>query len=419
MVHRAKRRASQWPWPPPSPRVRDLIRRGAEMALRAPPEWLAEVDNATLDTDYMKAVADDPVLAAATRRSNRDNLLHWAAANARDPGAPVPANVGAEPIAIARELVRRGATQSSLDAYRTGQNAAWLRWMSLAFALTSDVDELRELLDVSARSIANFVDATIAAISAQMLVERDELTRGTHAERREVVALVLDGAPITTKSAAQRLGYDLDQTHHAAIVWSDAPSSDMTLLERAADAVADAIGSQRRLTVIASAATLWLWVPRGAEPDLDQLRVATRALAHVRIAIGSRGRGVEGFRRSHFDALSTQRMLARVGSAHRIASFAEVQLVALVTQDPEAAAQFVADTLGELATAPVELRDTVRTFLAEGCNASRAAEVLHTHRNTLLRRLARAEDLLPRGLDGNRIHVAVALDVLRWQRPEA
>src|SRR5262245_31905480 len=120
MVQRSKR-----PWPRPSTRVRELIRRGAELVLRAPPEWMAEVDTATLDTAYMQGVADDPVLAAAVRRSNRDNMLHWAAANVRDPGAPVPANVGGEPLAIARELVRRGVNDSSLNAYRTGQNAAW------------------------------------------------------------------------------------------------------------------------------------------------------------------------------------------------------------------------------------------------------------------------------------------------------
>jgi DNA-binding PucR family transcriptional regulator len=418
MVHRAKRGASRWPWPQPSEPVRALIRRGAELVLRAPPEWLAEVDAATLDTGYMKGIADDPVLAAATRRTNRDNLLHWAAANVRDPGAPVAANLGVEPLAIARELVRRGADESSLHSYRTGQNAAWLRWMSIAFGLTSDVDELRELLDVSARSIAAFIEATIAAITAQMHVERDELTRGTHAERREVVALVLDGAPISPKSAAQRLGYDLDQIHHAAIVWSDAAGSDLGLLERAAESVAHVVGGQRRLTVIASAATLWVWVPSATEPDLDQLRVATAALAGVRIALGSRGRGVDGFRRSHFDALTTQRMLARVGAEHRVASFADVRLVSLVTQDPDAARQFIADTLGDLATAPAELRNTLLTFLGEGCNASRAADLLHTHRNTLLRRLGRAAELLPGGLEGNRVHVAVALDVLRWQRSE-
>ncbi|EYF04446.1 Trx [Chondromyces apiculatus DSM 436] len=395
--------------------MRELIRRGAEMVLNGPPEWLEEVDRATLSIENMKAIADDPVLAAATRRTNRANLFHWASSNLRDPGAPVAANLGAEPLAIARDLVRRGVTESALHAYRTGQNAAWLRWMSIAFDLTSDPDELRELLEVSARSISSFIDATIADISAQMRAERDELTRGTHAERREVVALLLDGAPLDTHHASQRLGYKLDQPHRAAVIWSDQPESDLASLEAAADALTRATSTQRPLLVVASAATLWVWVPGATEPDLERLRAATRHLPAIRIALGSTGRGIEGFRRSHLDALTTQRMVARLSSEQRLVTFDEVRLVALITRDPEAADQFVKHTLGDLEPASPELKATLLTFLDEGCNASRAATRLHTHRNTLLRRLARAEALLPRPLEQNRIHVAAALEVLRWR----
>ena len=74
------------------------------------------------------------------------------------------------------------------------------------------------------------------------------------------------------------------------------------------------------------------------------------------------------------------------------------------------------DTLGALASAAPELRDSLRTFLAEGCNASAAARRLRTHRNTLLRRLARAGELLPRPLEHDRLRVAVALEVLHWRR---
>lgn len=404
-----------WQWERPSARVRELIRRGAERALNAPPEWLEELDAATLTTEYMRGIMEDPVLAAAARRTNRANLLHWAAANVHDPGAPVPPNLGPEPLAIARDLVRRGLNESALHTYRTGQNAAWLRWMSIAFELTSDPDELRELLDVTARSISAFIDATVAGISAQMAAERDELTRGTHAERREVVALILDGAPIQPHNASRRLGYELEQTHRAGVIWSDAAESDLGALEGAAEALARAAGAQRFLSVVASAATLWVWVPGGAVPDLEQVRTEVRRTPFVRMAVGSVGLGIEGFRRSHLDALTTQRMVARLGSEQRVVSFDDVRLVSLVTRDAEGADQFVKHTLGALEAADPELRRSLLTFLNEGCNASLTAERLHTHRNTLLRRLARAEELLPRPLEQNRVQVAVALEVLRWR----
>ncbi|MFD0580109.1 PucR family transcriptional regulator [Dactylosporangium darangshiense] len=395
-------------WEPPSPRVRELIRMGAEFALNPPPEWLAELDEATLSGADMRAIAADPVLAAGTRRTNRSNLLFWAAANVREPGAQVQPNLGEAPLATARDLVRRGLDESALDAYRIGQGVALRLWLRVAFSLTTDPDELRELVEVSCRSISTFVDDTVAAISAQMRAERAELRRGTHAERREVVALLLDGAPIGRQHAEARLGYRLSRTHTAAVIWSDEHSQDLGELDRAADALAAAADEPRPLTVLASAATRWVWVH--GRPDAAALHPAPG----VRIAIGSTAADLDGFRRSHLDAITTQRMLARLASTQQVATHDEVELVALVTQDRERAEEFVARTLGDLRSAPPEIPDAVRVFLAEQGNATRAAARLFTHRNTLLRRLSRADALLPRPLAANGLNIGVALEILRW-----
>ena len=402
-------------WERPSVRVRELIRHGAELVLNAQAEWLDELDQATLSAANVQELADDPVLNAATRRSTRANLLHWAAANVGDPGAPVPANLGPEPLGIARDLVRRGLSESALQAYRVGQNVAWQRWMAIAFGLTSDPLELQELLDVSARSLFAFVDSTLAGIAERMQIERDELIRGTHAERLEAVALILDGAPISRQRAEARLGYKLEQTHTAAVVWSDELQSDSSLLERATEALTRIADAHAPLSVIAGAGTRWVWIPGKVAPDDRRLLESLDQMPGVRIAVGSPARGIEGFRRSHLDAITTQRMLARLNSRQRIAGFEAVQLVALVTEDPDRADQFIKQTLGELEAASPELRATVLTFINEQCNASRAAAKLYTHRNTLLRRISRAERLLPRPLDENCVHVAVALEMAHWR----
>ena len=60
---------------------------------------------------------------------------------------------------------------------------------------------------------------------------------------------------------------------------------------------------------------------------------------------------------------------------------------------------------------------TVQAFLlvAELQSFTRAAEALFTHRNTVLTRLNRAEQLLPRPLEENSLAVAVALEVVHWR----
>lgn len=402
-------------WETPSPRVRELIRKGAQIVLDPPAAWLDELDEATLAGAHRAAIAEDPVLAAGTRRATRSNLLFWASANVHRPGERVPANVGELPVAVARDLVRRGLNESALDAYRAGQGVALRLWIQICFGLTSDPQELRELLDLSCRSISAFVDDTIEAVSELIARERRELTEGTHAERRETVALLLDGAPIPRARAEQRLGYRLGGPHTAAVVWSDEAQADLAALDRAAEQVGACAGHARPLTVPASAATRWVWVHGRPDPVALRRHLEANPCARVRIALGSTADGPDGFRRSHLDALTVQRMLARLDSPQPLATHDEIEMVALLTTDLDQADQFVRRVLGDLAGADSDLAESVRVYIAEQCNVTRAAQSLYIHRNTLLRRLAHADRLLPRPLAADPVAVAAALEVLRWR----
>jgi DNA-binding PucR family transcriptional regulator len=398
-------------WPHPSPRIRELLRRGAEIALSPPEEWIEEMHDAALGGVRMTAVADDPVLADGARRTNIANMLHWAAANVRDPGRRVPVNLTGEVLDTARDLVRRGLGESSLDSYRTAQSVAWRRWMDICFSLTDDPAELRELLEVSSLSISTFIDDTVSAMSERMESERADLTRGTHAERRQTVALLLEGAPITAGRATAQLGYRLDGPHVAAVIWADAGATTAQELEAVADVITKTTTRRERLTVVASAGALWVWLSTSEVPPIR--RISDHPT--VRVAFGQPGDDLDGFRRSHFQALTTQRLVAQLASPQLVARHEDVRLVALLTTDPTATDEFVADTLGDLAAADPDTVDTVRTWITEQCNTSRTAERLYAHRNTVIRRLARAEELLPRPIGENLVDVAAALEVLRWR----
>lgn len=402
-------------WEDPSPRARALIRQAADLAVQSPERWVDAVHDATLSAPSTAEIAADPALADALRRANFDNLYAWATANVRAPGDPVPPNISAVQLDVARDLVRRGLDEVGLDAYRTGQNVAWRSWMQICFGLTRDADELEELLLVSSASIAAFVDGTIAAIAQRMEAERDELSRGSQAERRDLVALLLQGAPVSRTRAEALLGHRLEGDQTAAVVWTTDPASDLGRLERVAEALMRATGARQRLTVVAAATTLWVWLPVSARPRPEDLAETLRRAPEVRVAVGNPARGVEGFRRSHQDAVEVRRLVARLGAATPLVTFDEVQLAVLVTRDEARADELVASVLGELATAPEDLRETVRTYLEVLGNASAAAARLFTHRNTVLRRLARADELLPRPLAEDPLRVGVALEVLRWR----
>ncbi|MCF8590312.1 helix-turn-helix domain-containing protein [Gordonia sp. HY366] len=394
---------------PVTPAVAELIRTGVRAVLDAPPEWIAELNSAATSGAGMEGVAGDSPLLEVALRINAGNLSHWAAVNMVEPGARVPVAITEEARAYIRDLARRGFDSRALDSFRTAQNVAWRLWMQICFGLTDDPELLRELLEVTSTSIARFIDDTVRELAELIETARAELAADTHAQRRAAVALVLEGAPITAERAESQLRYRLDGPHTALVLVGD-PGTPPEDLEATCESIMEASGVTRRLVVISGASELWVWLPTATVAADD----AVSAHPGVRVAIGSAGEARDGFRTSHFQALTVRRLLGRPRSSRRVARYEQVRLVALLGEDRAAADEFVTSTLGELKGADVQVLECVRAWFAAGCRVSETAAVLYTHRNTVLRRLARADALLPVPVRENPVHVAVALELLDW-----
>lgn len=393
--------------------VKELIRRCAETALNAPASWFDEIDQAAFSASDMRPIADDPVLRASVIRDTHRLLLHWASANVADPGKPVPPVVDDLRVA-ARSMVYRGHTEASIDAYRLGQNVAWRRWMKIAFSLTTNIDVLEAMLDVTAESITRFVDATIATLTLQITEERERFLRGREAEKLDAVSVLVNGGRADLPSTELLLGYRLDQAHTAIVVWTTDPSPQLSELERVAEELSRRVNSKSMVRVVASAGTVWAWLGGITTGQLNGIETVLGAQSGWKLAIGSNGYGLDGFRTSHLDAVSTQRMMARMESPHAVATFDDIEGVLLLTAAPDRAARFVAHTLGPLASEHAEVRESVRAYLGQQCNASKAADSLFTHRNTVLRRIKHANQLLPRPLEDNGLNIGMALEILHW-----
>lgn len=398
--------------PVPSSAAADVLRRVSELLLEEPADVMADIHDAVFAA-ALEPFRSEPSLAAEVTASSRGNMLHWVSSMLRDPGEPVAANLSAEVVGIARDAFRRGVEPTLATAYHAGHNALWRHWMRLAFTVSSDPATLQEALDVAARSLSGWVDDTLRALTEQLESERAELTRGSHAQKFEIVSLVLEGAPMTSDRAGDRLGYRFDRRHTAAVLWTDPRAPDRGALQRAAEALGATAHAQQMLHVIASSSSMWIWLANATDVAAPALAAATSHVAGVRIAIGPRDAGVEGFRRTHLDAVETQRLMQRFPDL-RFATFADVQLVTLATSNEQRADEFVARTLGKLATADPELRETLRVYIREQFSASGAARTLFAHRNTVLNRLQRAEQILPLPLAGNGLEIGVALEIVHW-----
>ena len=151
--------------------------------------------------------------------------------------------------------------------------------------------------------------------------------------------------------------------------------------------------------------------PGGREPA-DGIAAATPD-GPVRVALGEPGDGIDGFRNTHRQALLAQMVALAAGPAGRlVTAFADIRPIALMASDVGAVRAWVLDTLGELAVDDEQharLRTTLRVFLSTGGSYTATGDRLMMHKNTVLYRVNRAQEIRGRSFHDDRLDVELAL----------
>lgn len=230
------------------------------------------------------------------------------------------------------------------------------------------------------------------------------------------VSRVLAGEVDDEHAVEQLLGHPVSGLQLAGVAWASTP-----LTQDQLGAVHRALQRLRPLHSVlflpADERELWWWMFPGQPVDpevwaeeLDRLKLP------VRMAISNPAQGLAGFRGTHRDARSAAEV-ARATDHPRIVLYRDVAPVTFLADQHDAARDWVTTTLGGLAApggAAARLRQTLRVFLRTGGNAQETADVLFLHRNTVLYRINKAAQLLPRPLTDSRLDVALALEYESW-----
>jgi DNA-binding PucR family transcriptional regulator len=334
----------------------------------------------------------------------------------------------AEALNLATSVLHHGLDTSELiQAYRVGQNVAWSWWMEHLAAQVEDRRLLLEAIELSSERMFAYVDAVVDEQVHLWESERERWAGRQVAHRAEAVRRVLSGEPLRLEESVLSIGYSLERELVAGILWEpgerDVEDGSPSGLERTADAIAHSVGIERTLIVPAGAASLWAWfaIDRSKlDRQLGLDALAQTAERHLRegqgIALGLPGTGIDGFRSSHRQALRARRLAELSPAQAGVIRFDEVEMLCVMNDDPELLEGFVERKLGALAAdenTVGRLRETVLVWLREGGNARRTAERLHTHRNTVLYRVQRAEQILGRPLGEDRLGLELALMIVQ------
>ena len=341
----------------------------------------------------------------------------------------VTAHVEAPTAALeyARRLAQRGIPATALiRAYRVGQ-ARFLRHCIDELLCQTPGDHVEGAsTQWMVEHVSDTLDRVIEQVIAAYESARERWVYNRSAVLTTRVKSVLAGDNVDVKAAETALGYRLLQRHLGAILWventASAGDDPLERLGRMASALAVAAGSpQAPLFVPCEETSAWAWlaITPGAVLRRDELQAVIRERElPVSLALGEPALGVEGFRRTHQQALRAQSVALAAGPHHvPVTYFIDVAPVAMMCADIESAREWVRETLGALAVDSernTRLRETARVFLQTGGSYTSTADQLFLHRNTAQYRVQKAEELRGRPLREGRLDVELALLACHW-----
>ena len=268
-------------------------------------------------------------------------------------------------------------------------------------AAAEDLTELDSLLTARAAGVcAVELVKERAVVEAETKIQGDfvrDVLRGSYANEASVLA------------RARHMDWDLEARHGVAVL-------DVAATEGAAGALRSAVSRRGVRPLVAAwdrgAAFIYPLPADTGEQEwraaADQVRAEVAGqlgLRSVSAGVGRAHSGLKGLQRSYAEADQALRAGQRLFGPGQTAAFAELGAYRVLAQLQGTAElrSFEQETLGELIDydekSGSQLLPTLEAFFGANGNLSKTAELLFVHRNTLMYRLKRIEELTGSTLD--------------------
>ena len=329
----------------------------------------------------------------------------------------------------ARRLAQQGMPVNALvRAYRLGQR----RVNELVFAELHAIeipDSMRvPVIEAITGTLFEYIDWMSQQVVAVYEEERERWLENQNSLRalrvREILAA---NKSVDVDAASTTIRYPLRWHHLGLIMWYPdlgTEGDELARLQRLLRELGEAAGADASpLFVAADQSCGWGWLAyRAAATDAGE-KVRRFALSRpdsASVAIGMMAGGLEGFRRSHREAVEARAVAIisdRGGTTVITAADPGLSVVARIGGDVAATRDWVATVLGDLATDndnDARLRETLRVYLACGCSYKLAAEELNLHFNSVKYRVGRAVARRGREIGTDRLDVELALLACHW-----
>lgn len=321
---------------------------------------------------------------------------------------------------VVQDLARRQFPLSRLLAgIRVAHASVSNAYLEACAELAKPEDQVEELQRVSS-VVMDIFDCLTAQTEIEYEKECKKWFHNINNVRRTELVQELLSSPVTALTDIEHeLVYPVERRRHLGVVaWYQAGAKDLAKLESAVQEWLTQAGARYTLTLRWGTTCIWGW----GSVALDSAPMACPSygleLPGTRIAVGTWGNGLVGFRTTHREAVAAEDVAIMFPKVRMdVVDYKEISLLTLAVSNLERAMDFSVSELGALAERnqrSKELRITVKEYL-ELRSPKAVAEKLFLARGTVTYRLRQAEELLGHSLESRATELRLAIELFESQ----
>lgn len=383
-----------------------VFRKTAENCLQNLEPWVSQLNQVILDIDMPHNDPEYQITLNYLFKMNRLGLIHFLNSLIENPTSLVEPYVTNE--IINNKLYSPLMEQLLLFANKENEFSLnyWFEQIKLNFP---DIELSYEIVILSIKIFYGFINSNLAKTHNVFNLNKQSKIRKINTE--SIIQSILFDENFFFENN-NIFNYEMNKPHICIMAWNK--ENDLTKSNNALKKISSIYNSSNKIIIDLKGSYTCLWI------NSDDLKFDFR---NVNIFLNSEGiyavysknsQGILEFKKSYANCLKFKNFFHNKNLTENFYSFNSFNLFLNCLDKNEPVRDFISEHLGKELLKEPNLIHTLNIYIECNLNFSKTSEKIHTHRNTVIWRINKANQLMPKPIEQNLKNIVIALSLLTF-----
>lgn len=386
--------------------IQYIFRKTAENCLEDIEPWVNILNQVILDIDIPHHDPQYQVTLNYLFRMNKLALMHFLTSLISNPTSLV------EPY-VTNEIINNKLYSPLMDQLHLFANKenelSLIYWFGQIRLNFPDVELSYEIVSLSIKIFYEFINANVSKTRSIFNLNQQSMIRKINIESI-IQSILFDENYFFEKN--KLFNYEMNKPHLCIMAWNK--NNELKNLNEALKKISSIYKDESKIIVDLKNSISCLWINTN-EIKFDLESVNTFLKKEDIYAVYSKNNtGILEFKKSYSNCFKFKSFFQNKNLIENFYSFNSFNLFLTCLDQKEPVRDFILEHLGKEIVKEQDLIRTLNMYIECGLNYSKTSEKVHTHRNTIIWRINKANQILPKPIEHNLKNIVIALSLLTF-----